>query len=76
MVSVDEASVNGFMADPFFATSVAKGTVAFNSVSWSDSELEKSNITEVETIEFILRVYDNENWLGDDFAKEQIKLEP
>ena len=76
MVSVDEASVNGFMADPFFATDVVAGKCAFASISWSDSEFEKSGITEVEEIEFQLRVYDYNNWMADDFANEKVTLKP
>ena len=67
MFSVDEASVNGFMADPFYATSVSAGKCAFSSMSWSDTTFEENSITEVETIEFKFRAYDEDNWSGDDF---------
>lgn len=76
MFSVDEASVNGFMSDPFYATSVLAGKCAFSSMAWSDGILEENNITEVETIEFKFRAYDEDNWLGDDFANEIITLNP
>lgn len=76
MVSVDEASVNGFMADPFYAYSVEAGKCAFSSISWSTATLEENGITDIETIEFILRVYDNNNWLADDFVNELITLNP
>lgn len=74
MFSVDEASVNGFMADPFYATSVSAGKCAFSSMVWSDAILEENSITEVETIEFKFRAYDEDNWFGDDFANETITL--
>lgn len=76
MFSVDEASVNGFMADPFYATSVSAGKCAFSSMSWSDTTFEENSITEVETIEFKFRAYDEDNWSGDDFANETITLNP
>lgn len=76
MVSVDESSVNGYMIDPFFATSVNPETCAFSSISWSDTDLEENNIDTIETIEFSLRVYDSDNWLGDDFVNETITLNP
>ena len=76
MVSIDEASVNGYMLDPFYATSVMPGTNKFSSVSWSNSELEKNNIKEVESIEFVLRVYNEDNWFADDFVRERITLTP
>lgn len=76
MFSVDEASVNGFMADPFYATSVSAGKCAFSSMAWSDTTFEENGITEVETIEFKFRAYDEDNWSGDDFANETITLNP
>lgn len=76
MFSVDEASVNGFMANPFYANSVTAGKCAFSSMSWSDTTLSENGITAVNEIEFKLRAYDNGNWLGDDFANETITLNP
>lgn len=76
MFSVDEASVNGFMADPFYATSVAGGKCAFSSMAWSEETFEENGIADVETIEFKLRVYDEDDWLSDDIANETIVLNP
>ncbi len=76
MFSVDEASVNGYMADPFFAKTVSAGKCAFSSMSWSDATLKENEITAVEEIEFNLRVYDEENWLDDDFANKTVTLRP
>ncbi len=76
MFSVDEASVNGFMADPLFATSVNGGNCAFTSMSWADTTLEENGITEVNEIEIKFRAYDSDNWTGDDFADEVIILKP
>lgn len=76
MFSVDEVSVNGFMADPFYATSVSAGKCEFSSMSWSDTTFEENGITEVETIEFKFRAYDENNWSDGDFANETITLNP
>ena len=76
MFSVDEASVNGFMIDPFYATTVTAGKCAFSSMYWSDSALEDNNISAIEEIEFKMRAYDSNNWSGDDFANEVIILNP
>lgn len=76
MFSVDEASINGYMADPFYAVEVLAGKCAFSSMNWFDSTLEDNNITAVEEIEFKLRVYDSNNWLAEDFANEFIILKP
>ena len=76
MFTVDDASVNGYMADPFYADSVSAGKCAFSTITWFDSVLEENGIVEIEEIEFVLRAYDAENWLADDFANENIVLNP
>lgn len=76
MVSVGDASVNGYMADPLYAESVSAGKCAFSSMSWSKTTLEENGITAVEEIEFTLRVYDNDNWMAGDFVNEVILLNP
>lgn len=76
MFSIGDASVNGYMADPFWATSVLPGKCAFDSVTWYDSTLEEIEVTEVEEIEFTMRAYDNTDWLADDFANETVTLNP
>ena len=74
--SVDEASVNGFMADPFWATSVGAGKVAFASMSWSDSDFEDNDITTVEEIEMKFEIYDSEDWSADAIFNEVVTLNP
>ncbi|MCR5796258.1 MAG: hypothetical protein K6G61_13035 [Solobacterium sp.] len=76
MFSVDEASVNGFMADPFFAASLNGGKCAFSSISWSDTTLEENGITDIEEIEFNLHVYDYDDLMGGDIFNEKITLNP
>ncbi len=74
--SVENASINGYMADPFYATSVPAGKCAFSSMSWSDSTFAENGITDVEEIQFTLTAYDAQNWSGDAFANEAIVLQP
>lgn len=76
MFSVDDVSVNGYMADPFFAKTVSAGKCAFSSMSWSDTTLENNGITAIQEIEFILRAYDADNWLADDFVNKTVTLKP
>lgn len=76
MFSVEEVSVNGYMADPFWATSVLPGKCAFSSMSWSDTTLDECGITDVEEIEFLFRAHDYEDWMADDLANESIILNP
>lgn len=76
MYSVDEVSVNGFMVDPFYATSVAPGKCAFSSIYWDYSTLEDNGIPEVEEIEFVLYAYDEMILDRDYFVDEVVTLNP
>lgn len=76
MFSVDNASVNGYMADPFFATSVMPGKCAFSSMSWSDSSLQENDIEEVKNIEFTLKIYNAEDIMAKPYTDEVITLNP
>lgn len=76
MYSVDEASVNGYMADPFWAKELQPGKMAFTSMSWSDTAFEENDITEVEEIEMIFNVYDQNDWMADRLIEETVTLKP
>jgi hypothetical protein len=76
MFSVDEVSVNGYMADPFWAKEVYPGKAAFTSMSWSDTTFDENDITEVEEIEFLLKVYDSNDLMADNLIEETITLKP
>ena len=76
MFSVDDVSINGYMADPFWAKSVGAGKVAFTSLSWSDSTLEKNGITSVDQIEMTFKIKDANDWRADPIFNEIVTLEP
>lgn len=76
MFSTDDASVNGYMVDPFYADLVFAGKCAFSSISWDNTDLEENEITEVEEIEFMLKAYDWDDSMSDDFVNEKITLNP
>lgn len=76
MFGVDEASVNGYMADPFWAASVLPGKSKFSSMSWSNSELREIGVTDVEEIEFLFRARDNDDWFSGSIAEERVILNP
>ncbi len=76
MVTANEVSVNGYMADPYYAESVSGGSCAFSSISWMDTVLEENGITQVETVELKLRVYPSEDWMAEDYANETVMLTP
>lgn len=76
MFAADDVSVNGFMADPFWARSLSGGKVCFTSMSWSDSTLEENGIENVEEIEMTLRAYDTNDWSAKDVLNETVTLKP
>ncbi len=76
MFGIDEASVNGYMIDPFWANSVISGKCAYSTVHWSDTALAENGITSIEDIEFVLRARNSEELTADYFAKETISLHP
>ena len=62
MFSIDNASVNGFMADPFWASSVAPGKKSSEDITWMSSTLEENGIEKVESIEMTINVYNEDDW--------------
>lgn len=76
MFSVGDASINGFMCAPFWATSVAAGKTKSTSIDWSDSTLAENGIESVEEIELPIRVYDEDSWSGDDVVNEAYTITP
>ena len=74
MFNIDDASINDFMADAFYAVSVDGGNCAFGSVSWSSFSLEKNKITQVNKVEFLLQVKDESDWMADDLFSKIITV--
>ena len=65
MFSWDDVSVNGFMADPFWASEVAPGMKSYAEISFMGSEFDDNGITDVEEIEFRLSISDSDDWMAD-----------
>ncbi len=76
MFSVDDCSINGYMADPFFAASVAAGRDRYSSMSWSNSTLEENGIENVTEIEFTFRAHDYDDYSAPDYVNETITVNP
>lgn len=76
LVSAEDVSVNGYMIDPFFATSVMPGKCEFTAMSWFDADFEDNGISEVEEIELRLHIYDANDWSADDIANEIVVIKP
>ena len=64
------------MANPVWAKSLAPGTSGFADITWYDTVLEESGIDSVETIEFLLKARDANDWTGDSLLEQTVTLTP
>lgn len=77
MISVDDVSVNGYMLDPYYATTLAPGFTAFSDMYWSEDSFEENGIDNVEEIEMTLQVYDYSEWMDINYmVNETVTLNP
>lgn len=76
MFSVENASLNGYTIDPFWANEVPAAARARTSISWMESDLEANSISAVETITLMLRAYDSDDWFANDIFNETLVFKP
>lgn len=76
MFSISDASVNGFMCDPFWATEIAAGKRSNTTITWSEDSLAENGITAVESMKLPIRVYDADNWNNKDLIADTFTLTP
>ena len=75
MFFIDDASVNSYMIDPYWAKSLLPHSSAFSSVTWRNKDLLDNLIFEVENIEFTLSAEDYNDWWASDIASKVINLD-
>lgn len=61
-ITVDDMSINGFMINPIFSSTVYNGKRAFDDISILSSDLEKNGITELDTVELKFHIYDSDSY--------------
>lgn len=76
MVSAEDVSVNGLMADPYFAKSVAGGKSCFAQMYWLGDDFEELGITEVNEIELTVSAYDYDDIFAGDIVNEKVTINP
>lgn len=62
MIQVRDVSVNGFMTDPVCSIEVAAQKKAYDTITWLVSDLEQSEITQFNTVEFKFHIFDATLW--------------
>lgn len=75
MFGVEDASVNGYMHDPFWASEVAAGKKENTEIQWDLEALEEDGIEKVENIEMKIHVFDSDNYDMDYFVDDTYSLE-
>ena len=76
MFAVEDAGVNGYAIDPFWAKSIAPGKSSFTDISWSHSALEENGIDAVNDIQLSFKVYDANDWTTDPLHRDRLYITP
>jgi hypothetical protein len=61
-ISVDNMSINGFMMDPFFSTTVYDGKKDIDEITIFSSDLEDNGIESIEEVELQFHIYDADTY--------------
>lgn len=78
MFGMENVSVNGVMADPFWASEVAAGKEANETVTWMSATLEENSLesSAITQVEFTLNVYDSDDWTADRYVEQEFTIYP
>lgn len=76
MFSLSNVSVNGFMCDPLWATTVTSGMKSNEEISFTSESFERNGIVDVTDITFTLSVYDNNDWAAEHLVSEEFTIYP
>lgn len=61
-ITVENMSINGFMMNPYFSTTIYAGKKAFDEITILSSDLEENSIEEIEDVELKFHIYNAENF--------------
>lgn len=61
-ISVEEMSVNGFMMNPLFSTTVYDGKMSLDEITLLSSDLEANGIEAIEEVELKFHIYDADSY--------------
>lgn len=76
MFSLEDVSVNGFMCDPFWASSVSAGMKSNEDISFLADDFRRNGITAPSAIRFTLNVYDADNYTVEHLVSQSFTLYP
>lgn len=61
-IQVDSLSVNGFMMDPLFSTTVYAGKKAIDDITLFSEDMEQNNIESIDEVELKFHIFDNDSF--------------
>lgn len=61
-ISVDDMSINGFMMNPFFSTTVYDGKKSIDDITVFSSDLEENGIESIEEVELKFHIYEADTY--------------
>lgn len=61
-ISVDDMSINGFMTNPLFSTTVYDGKKSIDDITVFSSDLEENGIKSIEEVELKFHIYDTDSY--------------
>lgn len=61
-ISVEEMSINGFMTNPLFSTTIYDGKMAVENITLFSSDLEENGIETIEDVELKFYIYDADSY--------------
>lgn len=73
-VSIENASIDGIMADPFWATIIAPDTQDYSEISWSSTTLEEAGIKDPASFSLPIRIYSLTSL--DTFSEDTVTFTP
>jgi len=76
MFSLDDATINGVQVNPLFASEVAPGKKANETMYFMDDAADESVIGAFTDIELTFSVSDSEDWMADAVATETVHIYP
>ena len=62
VVQALNASVNGFMIDTTFSSTIGPGKKSYDNLTFNSTDLKDANITTLNDIEFVIYAFDNDTW--------------
>lgn len=61
-VNVDDFSINGYMIDPVFSSTIFAGKKAYDDITLFEADLEDNHIESIENVELKFHIYNTDNY--------------